>query len=1669
MSKQVDPQTASKQMEEYEKEQERIQKERREKAEKARRKIFGDGKNLSQLAKESFRLDENRQQMKALLYIYAEEYKNEEVIKNDPKMKKLLGKISQYAQIDTNALDEGNEKRNEENKLVKEIYQDLTKNLTDIENRLEKNVQDIQADTENKVEDLLDDPAFVKQYKMIADLNACFEMQVNGNLDLNIKNEEGAHFVNAVGKPIEMKKSASLPADRQHEIDMSTEPLFPHEPSINDIKQMGLGDCYLMSSLSAIVSEHPEKIKDAIRDNGDGTVTVRFFATSRASEDEPPKKEPVYVQVDKKIPNNSTTAANCLWAQMIERAYVASGLHLRGIDERNTLKSANDARPVPENIDELYEKYKKMPEGERPTKEECPWLFDDNGNLKPWKPDYKDIESGNQGVFLDHFLEEPTDYTVKRLKTVGNADGIVYYNDLMQRLYQENLENNKVPPQKMEAYRQTGEKLKGNAFSKAEVLHAAISGSYQTAEELRSSEETSKELSICSDVMRQISTTMNDLFRDPEKKHTEAEIYDTFMKELDEGVNRRDESENRYFDKVKDFFKENKSLVVSMVNPDLGKKRNYSSREEEIYNEIERAIARNDAVGASTPPHDEGDVKKKNGINYNHAYTVIGVETDIVDGHEVKFVNVRNPHGSNIGREYHFENGTLTSKETDKAKDGITRVELKDFVNDFEYLSINQLSPDKENQKEKGPFTEDKEEKRTISRQDISKYSRSMLETAKFLEELKGGTEQEQKARQELVKSLRDTSKELSYQFGQKRSELGSIIAGGIGGAMNRYKDALEKAHVKEGSRRIKAWHVLDEMVDSAKEGLDSPYDRYKKVIAEKLCDYHLGGKRLDEVCSSAMRDQVLNRIKDHEAVSDKVKSGKLIDYYDLSNKYKAVDFSNHQNIPKDIKDDLMGINYAVSEKTGRCFSAEMAEQIRPAAPGSMEGIHRAVGVLEKIDELTDDLIRSDEGKKLSTALFTAVEKCKELDSDKDKKDRISYEEKEELRRIYGELNKEAKAFLKNPGNAHDLVKQTVNGLVSYSNHLCEALDQEMAFERQKMQQDYEKHGYVIADHDKQNRIDNWFEGFSNLVDKGSGSWDHIRILSGDPPQPTKLFTKNPFADSGKKTLESDKEIFLLKEKIYNMAKQGNLFITDQDGLNRISITDKDDYVVENIENLKEPEKPHSSFGMFFKKAANLLNKNWFLMDIKEQKQYEEDKVRYEKDYKKINEVFTKELKDQMKKGMINAKDVIEGVKEHSRFSVKEKLDKYKRFINQAKDLSRMGSEVGKDKIDVYTANIERIAVREVYKKRFDDLKQFRLQQKQAKENGQTLEPSQEMKKNIKLESYVQRIHRDRNIQENMAQYSIVNMLTDDAKGKNAPEKLESIKGFLQGRDHYPKEIKEQIARNMVDFQKKLEKLNPNLDSEMNLHRVPVPPEKIGEAIKNLNAAVAAGSELGKMNIMAKSHMQTLLSMIDPKDEAMLKQAGLTKQDLKIAKGTIALGTIAERGLTAQTNLKDDRIMQKNVYDDIKASRMNRTLNEQVIQNAAADYMLMKTVNAAMKNFAESNGQIQFAKDSQTALKYPASTLLHVLPAIGIADLKKTVVESKQFEQILSFDNRELSEMVDKDDNYFTKMGQSLAGESYKAIEKQMKEAEKITDGLVVRNPNKAVDKENNIAGPNMN
>ena len=53
--------------------------------------------------------------------------------------------------------------------------------------------------------------------------------------------------------------------------------LFPHEPCLDDIKQGKLGECAFLALITSMINKDPLEIKRMIRDNKDGTATVRLF------------------------------------------------------------------------------------------------------------------------------------------------------------------------------------------------------------------------------------------------------------------------------------------------------------------------------------------------------------------------------------------------------------------------------------------------------------------------------------------------------------------------------------------------------------------------------------------------------------------------------------------------------------------------------------------------------------------------------------------------------------------------------------------------------------------------------------------------------------------------------------------------------------------------------------------------------------------------------------------------------------------------------------------------------------------------------------------------------------------------------------------------------------------------------------------------------------------------------------------------------------------------------------------------------------------------------------------------------------------------------------------------------------------------------------------------
>lgn len=90
-------------------------------------------------------------------------------------------------------------------------------------------------------------------------------------------------------------------------------------PSINDINQGAMGDCYLLSSLAEVTNNDPALIRSMIADNGNGTYGVRFYVGGRQE----------WVTVDSTVAyaaggvmgNDRYHGLTNSWVDLVEKAY----------------------------------------------------------------------------------------------------------------------------------------------------------------------------------------------------------------------------------------------------------------------------------------------------------------------------------------------------------------------------------------------------------------------------------------------------------------------------------------------------------------------------------------------------------------------------------------------------------------------------------------------------------------------------------------------------------------------------------------------------------------------------------------------------------------------------------------------------------------------------------------------------------------------------------------------------------------------------------------------------------------------------------------------------------------------------------------------------------------------------------------------------------------------------------------------------------------------------------------------------------------------------------------------------------------------------------------------------------------------------------------------------
>lgn len=126
-------------------------------------------------------------------------------------------------------------------------------------------------------------------------------------------------------------KAANIKAGKtKHEAVGNDVPIFTREPHPDDVNQGAIGDCYLVAALAAIAARNPDAIYKMIKDNGDGTVTVRLYEPS------PTGLTAKYISIAKSVISDEQKSSGALWVPLIEKAYTTVGV---GIDGKAVSKS----------------------------------------------------------------------------------------------------------------------------------------------------------------------------------------------------------------------------------------------------------------------------------------------------------------------------------------------------------------------------------------------------------------------------------------------------------------------------------------------------------------------------------------------------------------------------------------------------------------------------------------------------------------------------------------------------------------------------------------------------------------------------------------------------------------------------------------------------------------------------------------------------------------------------------------------------------------------------------------------------------------------------------------------------------------------------------------------------------------------------------------------------------------------------------------------------------------------------------------------------------------------------------------------------------------------------------------------------------------------------------
>ncbi len=503
-----------------------------------------------------------------------------------------------------------------------------------------------------------------------------------------------------MNKVIENEKNKDKQGKPRKYIDtfesVKDEPLFAHDPVIKDLEQGYIGDCYFIASLASLVARDPGAVKRMMRDNGDGTVTVRFYDKNIDDLGTSGTPGRICVTVDKTIPMRmyldtkfryTPYSQGALWVKMMEKAYAA--VRKKGGEITVRRKGASI--------------------------------------------DYKNLMSGQTNVATMHLTGEDV---IGRLTPLGKRDiktfkGRIQSNVDMSQTDRELMDQNQLKrPANLYFYQQhrnEQDKAACRYLAGKRVLAQLAAGykqelnRYQTVEKwleaLLEEQEGKEELKLMDTslfveaIARQISylRTCLGALRD----HNGMELTNEML--LGAGIVKKWHSTIRGCWKVCD---KNADTLLAAAEGMLGafageimkdRQRNeYTAQEEKLYSGFQDVLKKGGSCffGTRRVLNKNGSNGKgragetvQNGIYGNHAYAVIGTEEHQIGNRVKKFLRVFNPHATGIPLYQLDERNNLKrvgiksgeEQEYLEATHGVFLLELRDLYGVMSDMSMSKL------------------------------------------------------------------------------------------------------------------------------------------------------------------------------------------------------------------------------------------------------------------------------------------------------------------------------------------------------------------------------------------------------------------------------------------------------------------------------------------------------------------------------------------------------------------------------------------------------------------------------------------------------------------------------------------------------------------------------------------------------------------------------------------------------------------------------------------------------------------------------------------------------------------------------------------------------------------------------------------------------------------